>query len=570
MSASDKKKLRKEQQSAAMTEKQRNEKKEQKKLKAYTVTFVIAMVLVASIVLVSVLSTPVQNLMMSSTTSLTVNDHKIDAVEFNYFYKDYISDFYDQFSSGGDYQDLYVQIYTGLNPAQSLDSQTYNSETGKTWADYFTANTVNSVKLTYAIYDAAKAEGYQLPEDTQKNLDAAEDSIDLAAKYLGYSNGDAYLRAIYGSSASMKSYLAYYEVCTIASAYSSAYVDALDFSDEDFRTFEQDKLHEYNSYTYAYYYLKADSYLTGGTTTTGEDGKETTTYSDDEKQAAVEAALADAKALAVSENSTVDLLNTAIQALNENTKSATASEATAVLYGNLPTIEGMADWLSSEDRASGDITYIPYTTHTHADGEEHSDDEDSSEYETVNGYYVVLYLESTDNTMNIGSVRHLLVMFENDDGETYSDGITEFTDEQKAAAKEEAEKILEEFKGGDMSEDAFIALLTLYTDDVDDTTKKPNNDGLYSSITPDSGYVKSFSDWACADHEEGDVEIIESDYGYHIMYYVGAEELNYRDTLINEDMISEAYTEWQDGLLEKTVVTEGNLKYVDTDYVISQ
>ena len=46
MSASSKKKLRKEQNMAALTEKQQKQRKEDKKLKAYTVSFIIVMVLI--------------------------------------------------------------------------------------------------------------------------------------------------------------------------------------------------------------------------------------------------------------------------------------------------------------------------------------------------------------------------------------------------------------------------------------------------------------------------------------------------------------------------------------------
>ena len=50
MSASAKKKLRKEENAAQLTEKQLKEQKEAKKLKAYTLTFAIIMVLVVAIV----------------------------------------------------------------------------------------------------------------------------------------------------------------------------------------------------------------------------------------------------------------------------------------------------------------------------------------------------------------------------------------------------------------------------------------------------------------------------------------------------------------------------------------
>ena len=567
MSASDKKKLRKEQQNAALTEKQLAEQKQQKKQKAYTLTFIIAMVLVVAIVLVSVLQAPVTTLLMRGANSLTVNGHEIDAVEFNYFYMDTINQFYSQFSDGGDYQDLYVQIYTGLNPAQSLDSQTYNQETGETWADYFTDSAIASAKWTYTMYDAAQAAGYKLSESEQRSLDSIETTYEQIAKlYYGLNSANGYLKSLYGSSANMKSYMEYYTVSTIATSYASSYIEGLEFEDKDFREFEKDKMEEYNSYSYAYFYLNYNSYLTGGTTEKDENGKDVVTYSEEEKEAARALALEDAKKLAVAENSTVEKLNEAIKALEHKGTTTEATESTAVLFSNLPSIEGMADWLSDSERKAGDITYIAYTTHTHAEGEEHSDDEDESAHETVNGYYVVLYLDTVDNNVNIGTVRHLLVQFKNADGKTYSDGIKTFTEEQKNTAKEKAEKLLAEFEAGEKTEEAFTELAKKNSDDSGSKT----SGGLITNIHPDSGYVKAFTDWATADHEKGDYEIVETEHGYHIMYYVEAEELNYRDTLINNDLIDEAYTAWEEALLEKATVSEGNLNSVDTDLIISQ
>ena len=558
MSASDKKKLRKEQQNAALTEKQQAEQKKQKTLKSYTLTFVIAMVLVVAIVLVSVLQAPVTTLLMKNTNSLTVNDHQIDSVEFNYFYKDSISSFYNQFSSAGDYQNMYVQMYTGLNPAEPLEDQVYDKESGETWADYFIDDAIESAKWTYAIYDAAVAAGHKLTDDEKKSLETLETTYDYYAMYFGYQDGNAYLKSMYGSSASMDTYMEYCEINTMATSFASAFVEALDFGDKDFREHEKDKMQEYNTYSYAYVYLNSANYLTGGTTVKGEDGKETTTYSDEEKKAAVELALKDAQALAVEGNNDVTKLNLAISKLTTKGLPKEATESKA-LYSKLPTLEEMKEWISDEKREAGDITYIPYTTHTHAEGEEHSDDEDESKHETVNGYYVVLYLDTIDNTMPIGTVRHLLVKWELDNDKE------EPTDKQKNDAKAEAEKLLKEYQDGKKTEEAFIELVKKHTDD----TASKSSGGLIENIHPDAGYVESFTKWATAEHKEGDVEIIESEYGYHIMYYVEAAELNYRDTLINNDLESEAYESWQESLLEKAKVTEGNMKFVDRDMVIS-
>lgn len=560
MSASDKKKLRKEQTAAATTEKQRTEQKQQKKLKAYTLTFIIAMVLVVAIFLGTVLSTPVVTLLKKSTTSLTINDHKIDAVELNYFYIDAISDFVNQFSDYGDYASMYMQMSTGLNPAKALDSQVFNSTTGETWADYFTDAAIANAKWFYALYDDAMANGFTLSKEDQAYLDQAEDYLDLYAAFAGAPNAKTYLRSIYGPNASIKSYLAYNELTTVAQAYAAEYVNGLEFTDEDFREHEKDKYGEYSSYSWLSYYVKVNDYLEGGTTTKDENGKETTTYSDEEKAAALAAAKADAEALLASNAATKEELNAAINALEINkpeeddedsdeTK-VEAAEYTNVLYSNITLNEDGVKWLTDSERENGNLTYIENTTGT-------------DENKTTVGFYVLLWTGKNDNLMSIGTVRHLLVEWEIDKDKK------EPSQEQKDAAKAEAEKLLNTFREGDQSEEAFIALLKTNSDDKDATTGAVNNEGLYSGITPDSGYVQAFKDWATADHEKGDVEIIETEYGYHIMYYVEAAELNYRDTMINNVMINDAYNTWQEGLLEKATVTEGNLKYVDTDYVIA-
>lgn len=547
MSASDKKKLRKEQAAAAMTEKQQSEKKEQKKLKAYTVTFVIAMILVVAIVLCAALQTPVKNAMSKNTVAVTVNDHQLNTVELSYFYVDALNNFYNQFSSAGDYQNMYVQIYTGLNPTASLDSQVYNSTTGETWADYFIDSAISNAEWTYAMYDAAMAENYSLTDDQKTELNYVGTYMDLYASLYGYSSTDSYMRALYGSGASLETYKEYYEVSLIASAFATDYYDSLEYTDADYREYEEDKYEEFCSYSYALGYINVSKYLTGGTTTTDEEGKTSITYSDEEKAAAVEAALADAKSLTEGGYETADKLTLAATRLKNTID---ISEVTAALYSSLSiSNEDVLEWITSEDRTSGELTYIEAST----------EDEDGNV--TVNGYYVVLFLDRIDNaSVNVGSVRHLLVAFEG--GTEDDDGNVTYSDEEKAAAKEQAEKLLEEYLNGEtVDEEAFTALIKEHSDD--------SEDGLYEDITPDSNYVENFRNWAVADHEVGDVEIIETEYGYHIMYYVGANELSYRDLLIDAAICEEAYSEWEEELVATVTTTDGNLKYMNRDFVLS-
>ena len=82
--------------------------------------------------------------------------------------------------------------------------------------------------------------------------------------------------------------------------------------------------------------------------------------------------------------------------------------------------------------------------------------------------------------------------------------------------------------------------------------------------------VTNFNDW-CFDEsrQAGDTGIVESDYGYHVMYYVGDSETTYRDYQITNALISADTTEWYNALVESMTLTEENLKYISMDLVLS-
>lgn len=552
MSASDKKKLRKELNAAAMTEKQLSEQKQQKKLKTITTTFIVVMILVVALVIGSVVTTPITRVIINNTVAAKVNGHEISANELNYFYYDAISNLYSQFSSYGNYQNLYMQLYTGVDPTKPLDEQKYSDEVG-TWADYFVDTAITNAQWVYAMCDAAEAEGYKLTEDEQKSIDSTISTMSLYASLYGFSDVTAYIRGIYGVSANEETYKEYYTKCQLASSYAGAYFEGLEFTDEDFRAHEKDKMVEFNSYSWASYYVTASSYKTFlklGTTTKGEDGKDKTTYTEEEEKQALEAAKAAADKLMAGEYASVEDLNKAINELDINKDAKTpveASEFEKVLYAsakNSTPTEDALKWLTDETRKEGDLTLIPATT------------KDSEGNETTVGYYVLYYVSATDNSDSlVGTVRHLLVAFEED-----KEG--NVTDKAKETARLEAQKLLEEYQKGEMTEESFTELIAKNSDD--------SKDGLYEDINQDSGYVTAFKEWAIAEHEVGDVEIIETEYGFHIMYYVSCNELSYRDLLIDNELRNDNYETWEkDTILKDATSEELNLKHIDYDCIMS-
>ena len=89
-----------------------------------------------------------------------------------------------------------------------------------------------------------------------------------------------------------------------------------------------------------------------------------------------------------------------------------------------------------------------------------------------------------------------------------------------AAARTEAQSILDEWKAGEATEESFGALATEYTAD----TSSASTGGLYEQVT-EGQMVTAFNDW-CFDtsRQPGDTDLVESEYGVHIMYFVSASE----------------------------------------------
>ena len=67
--------------------------------------------------------------------------------------------------------------------------------------------------------------------------------------------------------------------------------------------------------------------------------------------------------------------------------------------------------------------------------------------------------------------------------------------------------------------------------------------------------VTAFNDW-CFDEsrQPGDHAIVETEYGYHIMYFVENEGLSYR-TDIKDTLLAEDYNEYLTGLKETMTTT---------------
>lgn len=543
MSASSKKKLRNDQAAEKLTEKQQAERKQSKEIKFYTMGFaaVMAVLLIVAIFVGGQRMVANSGVREKKTVAYTVGEHQLSAADMSFFFVDAVNRFANQYGA-------YASMM-GLDPSKPLDEQYVDAEGTRTWADDFMQTAKDSAKSVYTMVDAANAAGHTLSDSDKEQLENAVATAELYGEISGAGSAKAYLKAVYGPGATMDGYRNYLENSILADSYRTAYAESLKFEDADLREAEKDNFDAYSSFTYNQYYLDASKFLQGGTK--AEDG--TMTYSQEEKAAAAKAAEEALKPL--TEAKTAEDLDKAIAAMDVNKDSSAVS--TAYVNNDYRNISpDYTAWMSEASRTVGDVKVIPSTSTTTG--------EDGKEVTNTDGFTVILYLGKNDNTEVLPNVRHILVGLEG--GTQNEQGQMVYSDEEKAAAREKAEALLKTFTEGEKTEEAFAALATENTTDPG----SKENGGLYENVYRGQ-MVPTFNDWVFAEgRKAGDTGIVESDFGFHVMYYCGEGTLSYRDLQLTTELTNEAMQTWFDDLLSKTETVDGDFSRINTGVVLSR
>ncbi len=558
MSASSKKKLRKEQEALQMTEKQLQEKKEAKKLKIYSIVFVVVMVLAIGFFLVRTAANVWNNNGMSDrlTTAVKVNDEKIKVAELNYYYMDTISQYYNNYYQyfGNSTPALLKDV--GLDVTKPLDQQFMDAEKKVTWGEYFANLAVQNATEVVVLLEEAEKAGYTLTEEEIAAIDAelsqTEAYILSTSTITGYTSLEDYLKASYGKGSTVKSYRKYLEDKALAASFYNQYPTKLSYTDADYEAFDKAHANEYSNYSYYTFRMNVEDFYGEGTK--GEDGK--VTYTDEQKAEGEKLA---AEAVKLVENfGPIDKtqLNGVIQRIDayKGDKKAVATDNLNKTYTNISS-EDIRNWVSAAERKPGDNTVIAIKSTTK--------DADGKDVETITGYFVVVFSKREDNNFGLANVRHILI--EPAKSGKDADGEAVATEAEKLEAKKKAEAVLAQFNATSKTEADFAALVK---DNSTDSGSKDNG-GLYEDILP--GYmVSEFNDWCFAKgRKAGDCEIVETSLGYHIIYFVGHSDTTYREYLVDRDLRAEDQQEWIKGLVAKANVAKKDISDLNLGYVIS-
>ena len=408
--------------------------------------------------------------------AVTAGSHKITPVLYDYFYEDTYNSFC---STYGDYLSY---LFDASKP---LDKQLYDEDTKTTWADHFRELTLQAIRQTYALYDEANAHGFRISADTQKQIDDAVYYIGLYANYYKFDSSDDYLVSRYGKGASTDSYRTYAVVTKTADAYGEQYKSALSFTDGELEQYYADNRKLFDTVDYRCFPVSVKA---GG---------------------AVDPAASRTLAQSIADESAGDEDRFCALVLENADDPDYYTEADRTIrndfsYSNAP--ESLADWLFDADRRPGDTTV--------------ADNGD-------NGCFVAFWLSRNTHDYQMVDVRAIPVAVSD-----FSNGTA------VRLAKKSAQQLLDAYRAGDRTEDAFAALAA---------QNGAADGGLKENVY--RGQLDDALDSWCYDsaRRPGDTALLQGSDGFYVLYFVGPGD-NCRLDTVREALQQNDYQDWYDAL----------------------
>lgn len=457
---------------------------------------------------------------------ITIDGESYSVAEYSYYYSAIYSTYY-QYSSyyGEEYAEGFD--YTVDPTLQSIEND--DGET-VTFAQYFAEEAVEQMASVKRYYNAALEAGIELDDDDYEEIEEALEQFD---SYLGNYSLSAYLTLQYGRGVTASVYEQIITEQTYAEKYTETIEESLetDISEDDIVAERESDPTAYDVADIRWYTIDID---------TDADDEDAAILEAEELAAAfVEDVVAAGSTEDAFKEYVLEYLDEDDDEYEDNYEAYSEDSATVLNKLDYDTFESSisddaADWIFETDddgNYAREVSDISYFT---------NDDED-----TV--YIFMITATPYQDDTKPRSVRHILIEFpETDDDE-------EVSADDKASTYEEAEAVLQEYldyleeNDLEMDEDEFSSLAESYSED----SGTSSDGGLIEDMINDGTYVEDFEDWVFCEgeyegetRETGDYAIIETEYGYHVMYFVSEDEYSVWYQTIYDDLLDEIVDEY--------------------------
>ncbi len=484
MSASREKRIRFEERAEGKEKRQVRAKDNQKlsRRKKLITTIAVAVIVVVLVLLVVVNST----LFYTGIPALRIGSSGYTAADFNY---EYFSGYYQTYSNIASTYGEYASML--LDTSKPLDKQ-YYSET-ETWADYFEGNALTQLQQMTILNDMAKAEGWTLSAERAAAIEDDINQVKTEAINQGYTDYKAFLQALYGKGMTEQRLRELLRKSFNATYYSQDLVERWKAAstDEEKLAYYNDVQSDYNLITYMLYHVDGSA--------------------NDEEGIDSETAMLEAKNTADEIASAVDQI-TFVDAVRrlapESERSLYEADDACLMRNAVPTNidANYRSWLTDLTRQFGETNVINGT----------------------NGYDVIMFLESNDNSYKLVNYRGIVIPVGTDD-----EG--RVTDDAMREAQKTVDAIMEEYNA-DPSEETFGKLANQYNG-------SGINGGLQENVTMGSLANLKLEEYLFDEdaRNPGDIYTFYDNKNFYIAYFVGyGQQYNLR--IAENLMAEEQYT----------------------------
>lgn len=491
--------------------------------------------------------------------AIEIDGNSYSMSELTLYYMQIYNNTYSYASSyESNYGEGYGKMLTGYDVTRSPADQTTKDDDGNeiTWDEYFLDKAIEYMATVKRYYDAALNAGIKMSDEAQAEIDDAVKSLEENSGSYSLSR---FLTLYFGKGITEKLYRDVLTQQQIVALYQESRQDELkgNYSADDVNEIYAKDKTAYDVVSFRWFTIDIES-KAETTSSIGEDESvvTSTTYAEEaQAKAFIEKVKSEKN---YNEETFKKVVLEFVDKKSQDYETYKQDQATLIQKISKDSVktnvnEDAANWLFEKDadgnyiRQPGDMNYYV-----------------SSDNKSVYIFYSN-GIPFKDETLP-ASVRHILVQYpetttkkaEVVSGETASgeaETTTKLSAEVKAECSSEAESILNSYKdyikenaSGKADEDYFAELASKHTDD----TASASSGGLIEELANDGSYVANFEDWVFAEGDfageervPGSTGIIETEYGYHVMYYVGGHEHPVWYETILDDLIAEDWEKEQ-------------------------
>lgn len=456
---------------------------------------IIAVIVIAIIAVLGVRYYTVPNSderMNPGNIAVTIGNTDVSVGLYNYYYDSIVYE-YTYYAAYG---------YYDLDTTKDFGAQFTKDEDGNelSWEAYFRKLALQRLTNYTMNYEKALEAGITLTDEQKEQIDSQLESIKEQASSENKSVNE-YVNEKFGENCGLETLRKFLEQYFIAGNYYNRSTIENRPSEDEVNAYFDENSNKYQSCSIALIELEYDTTDDDTKAKSIENAKSYMSKITDVES--MKAVMPEASASLIEQYVSAGYFETQEEAVQTLLDSIESTETRTNFESYFD--EDTANWLFDEATPVNSVNYFA-----------------SEDYGIV--YVILKTAQPVLDDAQVYSVRHILITPANSEDESTSSTETGYTDEQWANALNKAEAIVDEYNKGEKTELAFAELAEEYSEDTESTSA--GSSGLYGGGyegTNIGEMVSEFEGWAVdSSRKYGDVDIVKSEYGYHIMYFIFA------------------------------------------------